>query len=329
MAWKCPVCGNAENLDDALRCSCEHEMAEADLEKLRVRQDGGEQWLAGMVGTKDDEWSIGTHTGVAEVAVSAPNEAVKPKGSRIIAAIAVAGMLVLKVLKPVLVGLKFLKLGAVLKTGLTMIISMWAYAMAWGWSFAAAFVVLLFVHEMGHVIALKKFGVNAGAPVFIPFVGALIALKEMPKDVRIEAWTAIAGPLLGTAGALLCFAVAIATHSAFWAAAAYSGFFLNLFNLIPISPLDGGRVVAAISPKLWIFGFVGVLLLYLKSWNPLLLMILILAGRNVYNLWKKNDAAQAEYYEVSRETKIRIGALYFALLAFLPLGMALTHVTTK
>ncbi|HEX9007583.1 MAG TPA: site-2 protease family protein, partial [Bacteroidota bacterium] len=228
---------------------------------------------------------------------------------------------------PVLIGLKFFKLGVVLKTGLTMIVSMWAYAMTWGWSYAAVFVLLIFVHEMGHVVALRKFGVKAGAPVFIPFVGAFVALKEMPKDVRVEAWTAIAGPLVGTGGAVVCCAAAIATQSSFWMAAAYSGFFLNLFNLIPVSPLDGGRVAAAISPKLWIIGFVGALLLFLRSWNPILFMILIPAGRNVYHLWKKKDAAQTGYYEVDRKTKFRIALLYFALLAFLTLAMALTHVT--
>ncbi len=327
MTWKCPVCGNPENLDDSLRCTCGHEKEETGLRKTIVRQDDSEQWLVGTVGTKDDDWTIEASDGTAAVSVSPAPEAAKPKRSGIIAALAVAGAVVLKYLKPLLIGLKFFKLGVVLKTGLTMIVSMWFYALTWGWAYAAVFVLLIFVHEMGHAVALRKFGVKAGAPVFIPFVGAFIALKEMPKDVRVEAWTAIAGPLVGTCGAIVCLALAIATRSVFWLAAAYSGFFLNLFNLIPISPLDGGRVVAAISPKLWIFGFIGVLFLFLHSWNPILFMILIPAGYNVYNLWKKKDAAQAEYYEVDRKTKIRIALLYFTLLAFLPLAMALTHVT--
>jgi Zn-dependent protease len=326
MPWKCPACGNPENLDDSLRCSCEHEIAETDLARLRVRPDATENWLAGTIGTNDADWLIGASDGTATVSVPAPPEAVKPKRTGIIATIIVVGTVALKILKPLLVGLKFLKLGVVLKTGLTMILSMWFYAMTWGWAYAAVFVLLLFVHEMGHAVALRKFGIKAGAPVFIPFVGAFIAMKEMPKDVRVEAWTAIAGPLVGTAGALACLALAIATQSTFWLAAAYSGFFLNLFNLIPLSPLDGGRVVAAISPKLWIFGFIGVLLLFLQSWNPLLFMILIIAGRNVYSLWKNKDAPPPEYYEVARKTKMKIAFAYFALLVFLPLAMTLTHV---
>jgi Zn-dependent protease len=267
-------------------------------------------------------------TETADNAVAAASSEQVQKGNRsgIIAALAVGGTVILKFLKPLLLGLKALKAGAVLKTGLTMVLSMWAYALAWGWVYGVAFVLLIFVHEMGHVYALREFGVRAGAPVFIPFVGAFVALKEMPRDVRVEAWTAIAGPLVGTGGAMLCWSAALYTGSSFWMAVAYSGFFLNLFNLIPISPLDGGRVVAAIWPKLWIVGFIGILVMFLRSFNPILFLILLPAGRNVYDLWKKKDLHQSEYYDVDRKTKIQISLLYFVLLGFLALAMSLTHV---
>lgn len=257
-------------------------------------------------------------------ASSEPN--VKPKRSGIMAALAVAGTLLLKFLKPLLIGLKTLKAGAILKTSLTMVLSMWAYALAWGWGYGAAFVLLIFVHEMGHVYALREFGVRAGAPVFIPFVGAFVALKEMPRNVRIEAWTGISGPLVGTGGAMLCWSAALYTGSSFWMAVAYSGFFINLFNLIPISPLDGGRVVAAISPKLWIFGFIGILVMFFRSFNPIMFFILLPAGRNVYEMWKCKDKVRTEYYEVDLKTKVQISLLYFGLLAFLAIAMSLTHV---
>jgi Zn-dependent protease len=255
-----------------------------------------------------------------------PPAPAKPGRSGLMAFLVIGGTLMFKFLKPLLVGLKVLKGGVFLKTGLTMVLSMWAYAMAWGWSYAAAFVLLIFVHEMGHVYALKEFNIRASVPIFIPFMGAFVALKEMPRNVRIEAWTAIAGPLVGTGGAMLCWSAALYTGSAFWRAVAYTGFFLNLFNLIPISPLDGGRVVAAISPKLWIAGFIGLLIMFLRSFNPILFFILLPAGRNVYQLWKNRDAAQAEYYAVDTKTRIQVSLLYFGLLLFLTIAMSLTHV---
>lgn len=265
--------------------------------------------------------------GTANLSSGTPSgSSVNQKRSGIVAAVVVAGTFLLKFLKPVLIGLKALKAGAVLKTGLTMVLSMWAYAMAWGWAYAAAFVLLIFVHEMGHVYALKEFKIRASVPIFIPFVGAFVAMKEMPKNARIEAWTGIAGPLVGTGGAMLCWSVALYTGNSFWMAVTYSGFFLNLFNLIPIRPLDGGRVVAAISPKLWILGFIGILVMFIQSFNPILFFILILAGRNVYELWKKKDKSEMEYYEVDRRTKVQISLLYFGLLVFLGISMSLTHI---
>ncbi|MBE9536534.1 MAG: site-2 protease family protein [Proteobacteria bacterium] len=230
-------------------------------------------------------------------------------------------------LKALFMALSFLKFGAVLKTGLSMIVCVWAYALNWGWAFAAGFVMLIFVHEMGHAIALRYFGIKSGVPVFIPFVGAFIAMKELPHNARIEAWTGIAGPLLGTAGAVACWGVAIYTGNMFWYALAYTGFFLNIFNLIPISPLDGGRAVAAISPRIWIFGFIGILLLFLQSFNPILLFILFISGGKVLAQWRKNGGEDEAYYRVSPLTKIVISGVYFGLIGFLAVGMSLTHFT--
>lgn len=229
--------------------------------------------------------------------------------------------------KSLLLALNFLKFGAVLKTGLSMIVCIWAYALNWGWSFAAGFVLLIFVHEMGHAIALRYFGIKSGVPIFIPFVGAFIAMKELPHNVRIEAWTGIAGPLLGTAGAVLCWGVALYTGDKFWYALAYTGFFLNIFNLIPISPLDGGRTVAAISPRIWIFGFIGILLLFLQSFNPILLFILLISGGKVWSQWRNKGAIDKEYYKVSLFTKAVISSVYFGLIGFLVVGMKATHFT--
>src|ERR1035441_8455250 len=147
-------------------------------------------------------------------------------------------------------------LPVILKTGGTMLISIWAYAMLWGWWFATGFVVLIFVHECGHLIVAKKFGLKVSAPMFIPFMGAFIALKEAPKNAWMEAWVGIGGPLFGSLGALACYALYPLTGNPMFVALAYSGFFLNLFNLAPFGFLDGGRIVTALSPWLWLVGLI-------------------------------------------------------------------------
>src|SRR5881296_267403 len=98
--------------------------------------------------------------------------------------------------------LKFLPV--LLKSGGTMLLMVWVYTRLWGWQFALGFVLLLLVHETGHLLVAKKFGLKVGAPVFIPFMGAFIALKEAPRNAWIEAQVGIGGPLLGTAGAAVC-----------------------------------------------------------------------------------------------------------------------------
>jgi Zn-dependent protease len=131
-----------------------------------------------------------------------------------------------------------------------MFISIWAYALFLGWQFAVGFVLLIFVHECGHLIAAKKVGLKVTTPAFIPFMGALITLREAPRNAWIEAQVGIGGPLLGTVGSAVCVGIYYLTGNPLFMALAYTGFFLNLFNLAPISPLDGGRIVTALSPWL-------------------------------------------------------------------------------
>ncbi|MEO7887731.1 MAG: site-2 protease family protein, partial [Polaromonas sp.] len=142
------------------------------------------------------------------------------------------------------------KFGKLLLTGGSMLISVFAYALLFGWRYAVGFVALLFVHEMGHYIAARQRGLNVGAPTFIPFVGAWVELKDMPHDAETEAYVGLGGPLLGTIGALACYFIARDQDSNLLLAIAYSGFFLNLFNLIPLSPFDGGRITAVLSPRI-------------------------------------------------------------------------------
>ena len=113
------------------------------------------------------------------------------------------------------------------------------------------------MHELGHALWLRKEGIPAGMPVFIPFLGAVIGMKGMPRDAYVEAKVGLAGPVLGTLGAALVLGLGEYTNSDLLRAAGHTGFLLNLFNLLPIVPLDGGRAMAAIHPALWIAGIAG------------------------------------------------------------------------
>src|SRR2546422_1338101 len=148
--------------------------------------------------------------------------------------------------------LKFLPI--LLKSGGTMLLMVWVYAMMWGWKFGVGFVLLLLVHECGHLLVAKKFGLKVGAPVFIPFMGAFIALKEAPRNAWMEACVGIGGPMLGTFGALGCNSVGGPLCAALFFALAWVGYFLNLFNLTSVGILDGGRIVRAPSRWPWLRG---------------------------------------------------------------------------
>ncbi|HYM64262.1 MAG TPA: site-2 protease family protein, partial [Gaiellaceae bacterium] len=144
-------------------------------------------------------------------------------------------------------------------TSASMLVSVAAYAWIWGWRFAVGFVLLLLVHELGHVLELRHQGIPASAPLFIPFLGAVVGMKQLPDDAWREARVALAGPILGSLGAAGVWAAGEAIDSQLLVALAFTGFFLNLFNLLPIVPLDGGRAVGALHPAIWGLGLVGLL----------------------------------------------------------------------
>ena len=227
-----------------------------------------------------------------------------------------------------LLGLLFgaLKFGKLLPAAATMLLSIAVYATVFGWWYAAGFVALLLVHEMGHYLAARRRGLNVGLPTFIPFVGAWIQLKELPHDAETEAYVGIAGPLMGTAGALACFYLARSTASTLLLALAYAGFFLNLFNLIPLSPFDGGRVTAAISPRLWLIGVPLLVALFFYNPSPLLILMAVLALPNVMKAWRGLRSAEEQaYYTVRPETRLSYATLYLGLAAFLAIMCEQLH----
>jgi len=209
------------------------------------------------------------------------------------------------------------KMGKLLTTCGTMLISMVVYSWVFGWRYAVGFVGLIFVHEMGHYVAARRRGLEVGAPTFIPFVGAWIALKEVPHDVETEAYIGFAGPLAGTAGAMVCYYFARNSDSGLLLALAYSGCMLNLFNLIPISPLDGGRITAIISPKVWLAGVPLLAGLFFYHPSPMLILIAVLAYPQLKEALWGDPSKGADYYTVPRDTRINYGVLYLSLVAFL------------
>jgi Zn-dependent protease len=221
-----------------------------------------------------------------------------------------------KLLLFLLAGLKWGKLGA---TGGTMLLSLAIYATIWGWPYAAGFIGLLFAHEMGHFIAARQRGLNVGAPTFIPFVGAWIELKDQPVDVETEAYVAVAGPLVGTVAAVAVYLWGRSVGSSLLLAIAYAGLFLNLFNLLPISPLDGGRITAIISPRVWLIGAPMMLAMLIYRPSPVLVIIAILAVPQLVRAWKydPNAPENLAYYGVPLQAKLEYGGLYLALTAYL------------
>jgi Zn-dependent protease len=216
-----------------------------------------------------------------------------------------------------------------LGTAATALVSVAAYSLFWGWTFAAGFVLLLFVHEMGHVIQLRREGIKASAPMFVPFLGAAVMMKSMPDDALAEARVGLAGPILGTLGAGVCLALAEATNSDLLRALAYVAFFLNLINLIPVVPFDGGRAMAAMAPAFWFVGLAALVVLFFIADNPFLLIFIILGFMDTRRRWharRTRSLEQAAYYRVASRDRLLVGAVYVGLLVLLALGMHEAHI---
>jgi Zn-dependent protease len=247
----------------------------------------------------------------------------KELGRKLLAPLAALGALLAK-FKAIAFALFKFKIFA---TSGTMLVSIAAYAWIWGWKFAVGFVLLIFVHELGHVLELRRQGVPASAPLFIPFLGAVVGMKRMPEDAWKESRVALAGPILGSIGAAGVWALGAAIGSDLLVALAFTGFFLNLFNLLPIVPLDGGRAVAAVHPALWGLGLAGLVALAFWHPNPILILILVVGAFELWRRWRERDnPAAAAYYKVLPWQRVTAGAVYIGLAALLAVAMTATHL---
>jgi Zn-dependent protease len=213
----------------------------------------------------------------------------------------------------------------------SMFLSIWFYALLFGWKFGLVFVLLILVHEMGHFLTFRNFGAAVSLPLFIPGLGAFVS-SPMTADPARNAVAALMGPVFGVAAAAVCWGYAVATGEPFWFAAAYVGFFLNLFNLIPAFPFDGGRVAGAIDGRIWLVGvalLIGWVVVF-RVFSPFVWLILIFV---IVSSVPRGIAAWRGHVDplVQVAAPGQRGALalaYFALIAVAVAGSAATHIVT-
>jgi Zn-dependent protease len=176
---------------------------------------------------------------------------------------------------------------------------------------------------------MRREGVRPGWMVFIPFMGAAVGARSLGGSALAEARVGLAGPVLGTLGAGAAALAGVLTGSDFWYALAFTGFFLNLFNLLPVVPLDGGRAMAAMAPWMWFLGFGGLLVLAFLHPNPILWIIALVGGFELYRRWRdrrRGEEGNAAYYRVRPAHRLLVGLVYFGLVGVLVAGMAATFI---
>ena len=219
---------------------------------------------------------------------------------------------------------KLVVVGKVLLPFLSAVASLITYAWLFGWQFGVGILALLFIHEMGHYIIIRAKGLPASWPVFIPMLGAYVAMRRMPRNVRDEAEIAIAGPFAGAMASALCFWLYQVTGLTVLLPLAYFSFLINLLNLIPVSPLDGGRIVGAISRWIWPIGLVALVVAFLYTHNILLLLLLWLGFIETIRRFR-HAASGDPYYKIPLLTRAYVTVFYFGLAAALAIGMFATE----
>jgi Zn-dependent protease len=218
----------------------------------------------------------------------------------------------LKVILPLFI--KLLKLGKAGGTVWSMLLMVGTYALIYPWSFAVGLVLMIFIHEMGHVWAAKRKGLPVSAPAFIPFLGALVMMKKQPQDAETEAYIAIGGPLLGSLGAVGALILGVVTQYEALFAIAWTGLFINLINLLPIHPLDGGRIVTAISRWLWVVGLIVGLFVIIYLGAFILLIFWLMFAWELYQIYVRGRKSKTKQVN----TMVKVDRQFF-LSNYLPI----------
>ena len=191
-----------------------------------------------------------------------------------------------------------------------------AYTTKYPWELVTGFVVITLIHEIGHAVVIRAKGLRTGFMVFIPFIGGAVTLRDQPRSVYDDALIGLAGPAAGVAASLFSLQIYKWIDDPLWLLIAFAGFVLNLINLIPIGLLDGGRISAAITKWMWVFGGGGVAYQIVKKPNPLTILIGVLAVFQVYASIVR-EREDKHFYEITAGRRAAIAILYFALVIFL------------
>jgi Zn-dependent protease len=233
------------------------------------------------------------------------------------------GVFLLAKFKWVLALLKWTKFGG---TFISMAASLGAYALLYGWKFGVALVYLIFIHEMGHLIAAKRKGIPTSPAFFIPFVGALISMKQQPRDAATEAYLAYGGPLAGLISFLPAVLLYETTKDPFWALVIFMGALLNLFNLLPVSPLDGGRIVSVLSTRIWLAGLLILVVIVYFSPSPILFLVILFGFFTWWNRARENYRSSVLSYEREKLTEVRAAILQWpTMTSMLYIKQSLTY----
>ena len=206
----------------------------------------------------------------------------------------------------------------------TFLLSLWIYVLIFGWKFAVVIMLVLLAHELGHYFAFRAYGLPVRLPSFIPLLGAFTA-GALPDDLEQDAYIALAGPLTGLGLSAACYVIGVLLNDRFWFACADLSAFLNLFNMIPVPPFDGGRIVGALWTPLWVGGlaiFIGIaLLLHVPLLFVLIIVLLALPGIGSALRGRQDPRAA----RMTTAARARVSFWYLATLVGLVLVMGQAH----
>lgn len=200
--------------------------------------------------------------------------------------------------------------------GASMALSIAAYATKAPLPLVVGFALIILIHEIGHAVVIRAKGLRAGMMVFIPFIGGAVTIKDQPRSAYDDAQIGLAGPIAGTFASLIVLQMYKWTDAPMYLAIAAAGFAVNLLNLLPIGMLDGGRISAAVTKWMWVFGGGALIYKVAKQPNPLMLIVLLLVAFQVYaSIRREKD--DKSFYDVTISQRAAIAVTYFFLVVFL------------